>query len=340
MSYPYVPEIHIYSPAESDGQYAFDDSPLEILHGFPEIPPGIWDQGIITGAGPEHGPSQYLTSSAGDEGMLFNDGASPYSPYRYDCYPSPSNSVSPPSPNIPLLTPEDAPYHPLPPYSLDQFQGSVLLGNSFQSLYTSEQPSSPSSFITQPYDYSQPPLSAFQNTLPAEFDRLCLLSPLSATESVALSPSPTASVSSLPDEEENVGGGLDSLAGKRCTLPPNAKRNLRSLEHPVVGQHRKKISTAKKERAANGSEAKRIREQKYKCTFVGCKKTYTASHNFKDHLKSHAGMRLLCSHRDSGCREDYAQEVSLSRHHRTAHKDCTERHHRADYVWASKEECQ
>ncbi|KAK0223477.1 hypothetical protein IW262DRAFT_1367186 [Armillaria fumosa] len=353
MSYPYVPEIHIYSPSESDGQRAFDESPLESLHGFPEISPDIWDQGIITGAGSEHGPSQYLTSSAGDEGMLFNNGrwthdfnmechsyilfsiagASPYSPYRYDYYFSPSNSVSPPSPNIPLQTPEDTPYALLP-YSPVQSQGSALLGNSFQSLYASEQPPSPSSSIVQPYNYSQ------QNTLPTDFDRLCLLSPLSATESVALSPSPTTSVSSLPDEEQNIGGGLDSLAGKRCILPANAKRNLRSLpEHSVVGQHRKKINTAK-ERAANGSEAKRIREQKYKCHFDGCKKTYTASHNFKDHLKLHEGMRLVCPHRDSGCREDYAQEVSLYRHHRNSHKDCTEHHRRADCVWASKEECQ
>ncbi|KAK0194030.1 hypothetical protein F5146DRAFT_416010 [Armillaria mellea] len=268
--------------------------------------------------------------------MLFNDGASPY---RYDYYFSPSNSVSPPSPNcIPLHTPEDISY-PLPPYSPVQFPGSALLGNSFQSLYISEQPSSPSSSIIQPYNYSQPTLSTFQNTLPTEFDRLCLLSPLSATESVALSPSPTTSVYSLPEEEQNIGGGLDSLAGKRCTLPANAKRNLRSPpEHSVVGQHRKKINTAK-ERAANGSEAKRIREQKYKCHIDGCTKTYTASHNFKDHLKWHQGMRLLCPHRDSGCREDYAQEVSLCRHHSNSHKDCTEHHRRADYVWASKEEC-
>ncbi|KAK0500203.1 hypothetical protein EDD18DRAFT_1148918 [Armillaria luteobubalina] len=331
MSYPYVPEIHIYSPSESDGQHAFDESPLESLHGFPEISPDIWDQGIIAGAGSEHGPSQYLTSPAGDEGMLFNDATITISRLRIRCLP--------PSPHIPLQTPEDATY-PLPPYSPVQFQGSALFENSFQSLYASEQPSSPSSSLIQPYNYSQQTLSAFQNTLPTEFDRLCLLSPLSATESVAFSPSPTPSVSSLPDEDPNVGGGLDSLAGKRCTLPANAKRNLRSLpERSVVGQHRKKISTAK-ERATNGSEAKRIREQKFKCHFDGCTKIYTASHNFKDHLKSHEGMRLVCPHRDSGCREDYAQEVSLWRHHRTSHKECTVHHRRADFVWESKEECQ
>ncbi|KAK0446198.1 hypothetical protein EV421DRAFT_257100 [Armillaria borealis] len=269
--------------------------------------------------------------------MLFNDTGA--SPYRYNYYLTPSNSLSPASPSIPLYTPEDIPYS-LPPYSPVQFQGSALLGN-FQSLYISEQPSSPSSSIIQPYTYSQPTSSTFQNSLPTEFDQLCLLSPLSATESVALSPSPTTSVSSLPDEEQYIGGGLDSLAGKRCTLPANAKRNLRSSpEHSVAGQHRKKINTAKKERAANGSEAKRIREQKFKCHFDGCTKTYTASHNFKDHLMSHRGMRLLCPHRDSGCHEDYAQEVSLCRHHSNSHKDCTEHHRRADYVWASKEECQ
>ncbi|KAK0236159.1 hypothetical protein EDD85DRAFT_839607 [Armillaria nabsnona] len=337
MSYTY-PQIHITSPSESDGQRVFDESPLESLHGFPEISHDIWDQGIITGTGFEHDRSQYLTSPAGDEGMLFNDSTSPY---RYDYYLTPANSLSPASPSIPLYTPEDIPYS-LPPYSPVQFQGSALLGNSFQSLYISEQPPSPSSSITQPHNYSlQTSSTTFQNSLPTEFDQLCLLSPLSATESVALSPSPTTSVSSLPDEEQNIGGRLDYLAGKRCTLPANAKRNLRSSpEHSVVGQHRKKINTAKKERAANGSEAKRIREQKFKCHFDGCTKTYTASHNFKDHLMSHRGMRLLCPHRDSGCREDYAQEVSLCRHHSNSHKDCTEHHRRADYVWASKEECQ
>ncbi|SJL09901.1 uncharacterized protein ARMOST_13282 [Armillaria ostoyae] len=278
MSY-YVPEIHIQGPSESDGQRAFDESPIESLslHGFPEISSDIWDQGITRGTDFEHDSSQYLTSSAGDEGMLFNDTG--VSPYRYDYYLTPSNSLSPASPRIPLYTPEDIPYS-LPPYSPVQFQGT-LPGNSFQSLYISEQPSSPSSSIIQPYTYSQPASSTLQNSLSMEFDDLCLLSPLSATESVALSPSPTTSVSSLPDEEQYIGGGLDSLAGKRCILPANAKRNLRSFpEHSVVGQHRKKINTAK-ERAANGSEAKRIREQKFKCHFDGCTKTYTASHNFK-----------------------------------------------------------
>ncbi|PBK75934.1 hypothetical protein ARMSODRAFT_950297 [Armillaria solidipes] len=215
------------------------------------------------------------------------------SPYRYDYYLTPSNSLSPVSPRIPLYTPEDIPYS-LPPYSPVQFQGTALPGNSFQSLYISEQPSSPSSSIIQPYTYSQPASSTLQNSLSMEFDDLCLLSPLSATESVALSPSPTTSVSSLPDEEQYIGGGLDSLAGKRCTLPANAKRNLRSSpEHSVVGQHRKKINTAK-ERAANGSEAKRIREQKFKCHFDGCTKTYTASHNFKGAvLIPHRSFRMI-----------------------------------------------
>ncbi|PBL03338.1 hypothetical protein ARMGADRAFT_12349 [Armillaria gallica] len=257
--------------------------------------------------------------------MLFNDSTSPY---RYEYQSTPSNSLSSASPNT-VHTPGNT-SSSLPPYSPVQFQGSAVPGNSFQPLYISEQPSSASSSIIQPYTYPQPTSSTLQNPLPAEFDHLCLLSPLSATESVALSPSPTTSVSSLPDEEQNVGGvGLDPLAGKRCTLPANAKRNL--PEHSVVGQHRKKIN------AANGSEAKRIRERKFKCTFDGCTKTYTASHNFKDHLMWHQGMRLLCPHRDSGCREDYAQEVSLCRHHSNSHKDCTEHHRRADYVWASKE---
>ncbi len=151
--------------------------------------------------------------------LLSNAGASPY---RYDYYLTPSNSLSPASPNIPLHTPEDTPYS-LPPYSPDQFQGSALLGNSFQSLYISEQPSSPSSSIIQPYNYSLPTLSTLQSSILTEFDHRCLLSPLSATESVALSLSPTTSVSSFPDEEQNISGGLDPLTGKRCTYPANAK---------------------------------------------------------------------------------------------------------------------
>ncbi|KAG7451378.1 uncharacterized protein BT62DRAFT_419961 [Guyanagaster necrorhizus] len=269
--------------------------------------------------------------------MLFNGGTSPYT---YGSYLTPSNSLSPVSPSIPLLTPEDTLY-PLPNYSPVQFQESTLLGNSFQFLRISDHPrsSSSTSSIIPPHSYSLPTASNFQNSLSADYDHLCLLSPAAATETVALSPSPTTSVSSLPDEEQDIGGRLDSLAGKHCALPANAKRNLRNLpERSVVAQHQKKIDTAKRQHATNGSEAKRIRERKYKCQVDGCTKTYTASHNFKDHLMGHRGMRLLCPHRDSGCREDYAQEVSLCRHHRNSHKDCTRRHHRADYVWSSKEE--
>ncbi|KAK0205022.1 hypothetical protein DFS33DRAFT_1274005 [Desarmillaria ectypa] len=325
MNYSYPPEIRIHSPSESDGPAFKVFLIYTRTFGTKE------SQEVMI-------LNIYLTSSAGDEGMLFDDGTSPY---EYSYYLTPSNSLSPVSPSIPLLTPEDTQYS-LPQYSPVQFQGSALLANSFQSLHISDysQPSSPTSSINQPHAYFLPTASNFQNTLPAEYDNFCLLSPISTTESVALSPSPTTSVSSLPDEEQNTGRGHDFLGGKRCTLPANAKRNLRSPpERSAVAQHRKKINTAKKEHAANGSEAKRIREQKYKCQHDGCTKTYTASHNFKDHLMWHQGKRLLCPHRDSGCREDYAQEVSLCRHHSHSHKDCTEHHRRADYVWAIKEEC-
>ncbi|KAK0194035.1 hypothetical protein F5146DRAFT_1221561 [Armillaria mellea] len=138
-----------------------------------------------------------------------------------------------------------------------QFQGSPLLGNSFQSLYASEQLSSPSVFTIRPYNYSQSTLSTFQNTLLTEFE--------------PPSPSPTTNISSLPKKEQNIGGGLDSLAGKRYTRPANTKCNLRRLlERSVASQHRKKEHAAK-----------RIREQAFQCTFDGCTKTYTASHNFK-----------------------------------------------------------
>ncbi|KAK0469522.1 uncharacterized protein EV420DRAFT_1494952, partial [Desarmillaria tabescens] len=293
MNFTY-PEIRIY---DSEGRGAFDDSsPLESLQGLPEISPDIWDQGIMRGFDLEPSlwgfveschathriapdPSQYLTSPAGDEGMLLGDGTSPYG-LGYNYYLTPSNSLSPASPSIPLHTPEDMQY-PLPQYSPVQFnQGSALLRQSFQSLHISadySQPSSPTSSTIQPTT------SNFPNTFPTDYDSLCLLSPISITESVALSPSPTTSVFSLPDEEQlDTGRGQNPLAGKRCPLPANAKRNLRSPpERSAVAQHRKKINTAKKEHVANGSEAKRIRERKYKCHHEGCTKTYTASHNYK-----------------------------------------------------------